>query len=230
MWPVRAPITLAVAALACASAGCGKATEAASTPTTPSTSAAPAPPSAPVPALPRSHGAITLPTPGPTGRAADPAAVTVIRSWSDTLRSGDVAAAAHYFALPSRMINLAANGTAAVIRIRTPAQAVAANATLPCGARYESSDQRGAYVNVRFKLSSRPGPGGGCQGASGVARVNFVIRAGRIVEWIRAPQDPADGGQGGGSTPPGDQPPGGQAPPGGQTPPGGQAPTPAPAV
>lgn len=135
-----------------------------------------------------------IPTPRPTGLRADPAAVTVIRAWSSALRRGDVRAAAGYFALPSVFSNGPdANGKIAVITIRTRAEATAINATLPCGAAFVSADQRGRYVNALFKLTNRPGPGGGCSSGTGqVARTNFVIKAGRIVEWLRAPQDPGD--------------------------------------
>ena len=140
-------------------------------------------------------GTFTIPTPGPTGIKADPAAVQVIRQWSDALRDGDVHSAARLFALPSEMINgAAANGQVSVIRIDTAAQAEAANETLPCGATFLSADMRGRYVNALFELTGRPGPGGSnCGGGAGqTARTNFVISHGRIVQWIRAPDDPGD--------------------------------------
>jgi hypothetical protein len=126
----------------------------------------------------------------------------VIRAWSSALRRGDVRGAARYFARPSEFINgSGANGETPVITIHTRAEAVAVNATLPCGAVFISADQRGRYVNALFRLTDRPGPGGGCSsGAGQVARTNFVITRGRIVEWIRAPDDPGDNN--GGNTPP----------------------------
>jgi hypothetical protein len=135
-----------------------------------------------------------IPAPAPTGLRADPAAVRVIRAWSSALRRGDVSGAARYFALPSEFINGSdANGNVPVLTIRSRAQATAVNATLPCGAVFISADQRGRYVNALFRLTDRPGPGGGCGPGTGqVARTNFVIALGRIVEWIRAPQDPGD--------------------------------------
>jgi hypothetical protein len=136
-----------------------------------------------------------LPTPGPTGKPAAAEAVDVIRAWSDALRRGDVRGAARYFALPSVMINGAdAGGSALLITITTAEQSEAANATLPCGARLISVDQRGRFVNALFELTGRPGPGGStCDGGVGqTARTNFVIAHGRIVEWIRAPDDPGD--------------------------------------
>lgn len=160
----------------------------------------------------------TLPTPGPTGRPANPAAVKVIRAWSSALRRGDVRTAARYFALPSEFINGAdATGNTPVIAIHTMAEAAAVNATLPCGAVFISADQRGRYVNALFRLTDRPGPGGGCgSGAGQKARTNFVVTGGHIVEWFRAPQDPGDNQ--GGTPPPGS----GTPPPGSGSPPAPQ--------
>lgn len=145
-----------------------------------------------------SGGAITIPDPGPTGIHPAVADVSVIRGWSDALRRGDLSAAARYFALPSVMIDgTDANGDALVIQINSRAQAEAANAALPCGARLISADQRGRYVNALFRLTGRPGLGGSnCgTGAGQTARTNFVIAHGLIVEWIRAPDDPGDNGE-----------------------------------
>jgi hypothetical protein len=139
-----------------------------------------------------------LPTPGPTGKPAAARDVNLIRAWSDALRRGDVRSAARYFALPSVMINgNDAGGQALLITIGDAAQAVAANASLPCGAELISTDQRGRYVNALFRLTGRPGPGGtDCgTGVGSTARTNFVIAGGRIVEWIRAPADPGDNGR-----------------------------------
>jgi hypothetical protein len=154
--------------------------------------------STPLPALPEDPaGAPVVPTPGPTRIAARPAAVAVIRAWSDALRRGDVRGAARYFSLPSVMINgTDASGDAVVITIGTSAEAEEANASLPCGAVLLSTDQRGRYVNALFRLTGRPGVGGSdCgTGVGSTARTNFVIVDGRILEWIRAPDDPGDNG------------------------------------
>ncbi len=142
-------------------------------------------------------GTITIPAPAPTGRPADPAAVKVIEDWSSALRRGDVAAAARFFALPSMLINgVDGNGHALVLSIHTSAQALAANATLPCGAKFISADRRGRYVNALFRLTGRSGPGGStCGGGPAqTARTNFLIAHGRIVKWIRAPDDLGDNG------------------------------------
>jgi hypothetical protein len=146
-------------------------------------------------------GGESVPAPGPTGTPANGGAVKVIEAWSSDLRRGDVRAAAKYFQLPSELVNgVGSDGTLALIRIHTLAQAVAANETLPCGARFISADERGLYVNALFRLTGRRGPGGSSCGSGplGTARTNFLIRGGRIVEWIRAPDDPGDNGSGGG--------------------------------
>ena len=154
--------------------------------------------STPLPALPEDgSGDPVVPTPGPTGIPPRPAAVALIRAWSDALRRGDVRGAARYFALPSVMINgTDASGGAVLITIGTLAEAEAANESLPCGAALVSADQRGRYVNALFRLTGRPGLGGSScgTGAGQTARTNFVITRGRIVEWIRAPDDPGDNG------------------------------------
>jgi hypothetical protein len=153
----------------------------------PETQTAPANPAPPV-------NPDTVPTPPPTGIPANPNALRVIKAWSDALRRGDLSGAASYFALPSVMINGAVvNGLALATTINTRAEAEAANAALPCGARFISADQRGRYVNVLFRLTNRPGPGGGCgSGVGETARTNFVIAGGLIQAWIRAPDEPGD--------------------------------------
>ena len=102
------------------------------------------------------------------------------------------------------MINgTSAPGVASVAVIHNRAQAEAANASLPCGARFISAEQRGPYVNALFRLTGRPGPGGGpCNpGAGETARTDFLIRDGLIVQWIRAPDQPGDNRGSAGSGP-----------------------------
>jgi hypothetical protein len=134
--------------------------------------------------------------------------VAVIRAWSDALRRGDVSQAAGYFALPSLMINGPdASGHVVAISIRTQAEAQAANASLPCGARLISAHPDGRYINALFRLTDRTGPGEGCgAGAGQTASTNFVIRDGRIAQWIRAP------GPGENGAPPGSSQPAGSGP------------------
>ena len=110
--------------------------------------------------------------------------MSVIRAWSNALRRGDVNGAARYFALPSEFINGPGDSAA----IRTEAQARAANASLPCGAVLISAERRGPFVSALFRLTNRPGVNAGCGAGTGqLARTDFIIVAGRIVHWIRAP-------------------------------------------
>jgi hypothetical protein len=144
---------------------------------------------------PKDGGSGFVPAPSPTGNPASQASIAVIRGWADALRRGDIHAAGGYFALPSELIpGPDSKGDAVVLTLRTRAQADAAQLALPCGARFVSADQRGKYVNALFRLTGRAGPGGSdCgSGAGMTARTNFVIAHGRIVEWIRAPDDPGD--------------------------------------
>jgi hypothetical protein len=188
---VRAAGLIAVTAAGLA-AGCGSS----ATRTTTGRHTSQPPPAASPPSTASPQQGQPAPTPPATGEPANPSAVSIIRAWSDALRRGDVRGAARYFALPSVMINgSGVQGEALVISIHTRAQAEAANASLPCGARLISAEERGRYVNVLFRLTARPGPGGGCgSGAGQTARTNFVIARGHIVEWIRAPDQPDDNG------------------------------------
>jgi hypothetical protein len=124
---------------------------------------------------------------------ATPDAVRVIRGWSQALRSGHVAAAAAFFRIPS-VIFL---GDAPPVQIRSRTDARIANAALPCGAELISTHRVGPFVNALFRLTTRPGRGGGggCGSGTGeTARTNFLIENGRIVEWLRAPDQPGDNG------------------------------------
>lgn len=189
----RAPrLAAGLVAAAMVVAGCGGATHSTSSAARRAPSSGQAQPSVPK-ASPR-RGRAT-----PSG-APPPASVRVIKAWSSALRRGDVQAAASYFRLPSELINVVgANGLQDLIRIHTLDQAEEANAGLPCGAKFISASKRGPFVNALFRLTGRRGPGGSdCGSAAGqTARTDFVIRDGKIVEWLRAPDEPGDNGNGG---------------------------------
>lgn len=187
---VRRWMFVTVVAAAIAAAGCGGGGKN----DTGKTSSVPAKPIQPLP-QPKGGGSGFVPAPSPTGNPASAVEIAVIRGWASALQRGDVHAAGGYFALPSEMIpGPDASGDAIVLTIRTRAQADAAQSALPCGARFVSADQRGRYVNALFRLTGRTGPGGSdCgSGAGATARTNFVISHGRILQWIRAPDDPGD--------------------------------------
>jgi hypothetical protein len=118
--------------------------------------------------------------------------VSVIKGWSTALRTGHVRAAAKYFQIPSVFVN----GPGDEFVLHSLAAAEVVNRLLPCGARYVSATRRGPYINALFKLTDRPGPGGGTHGcgsgAGTTARVNFIIKDGKITHWLRAPSQPGD--------------------------------------
>ncbi len=115
----------------------------------------------------------------------------MIRNWSSQLAAGHVAAASDYFATPS-VIQVDPNAPA--LTLRTRAEVRAANQAFPCGARLLSSKLVAGYVDALFLLGNRPGGGpGGCGTGTGLtARVAFLIKAGQITRWVRAPSEPGD--------------------------------------
>jgi hypothetical protein len=148
------------------------------------------------PATSRSNASATRAR--PPGHPAPAAAVAVIRHWAIALQRGDVRAAAGYFEIPS----VFADGSGPALDIRSVADARAANEALPCGAMFISAAQHGPFINVLFRLTARPGPGGSncASGVGQTARTNFVIKAGRITVWLRAPDEPGDNGSPTGKT------------------------------
>jgi hypothetical protein len=122
---------------------------------------------------------------------ANPADVQVIAGWVNSLRHGDVDAAAGYFAIPS----VAENGPV-LLRIRSTEDAVRFNESLPCGARLIRADSTGEFTTATFRLTERPGPGTCGPGTGSVAKTSFVIRDDKIAQWRRV-----GAGGGGGRVP-----------------------------
>jgi hypothetical protein len=111
--------------------------------------------------------------------------VAVIEGWVETLAEGDVEGAAGYFALPS----VVENG-APPITLRSHADAVDFNRSLPCGAELVRARRLGRFIVATFRLTDRPH--GDCGSGTGhLARTAFVIREGKIVQWRRLP-DPSE--------------------------------------
>jgi hypothetical protein len=126
---------------------------------------------------------------------ADPAQTRVIRAWLRALRAGDVAGAASYWAVPSR----AQNGTP-VLTLRSRRDTRAFNFALPCGAVLTQAGGARGYTVTTVRLTRRPHADCGA-GTGGSARNAIRVRDGRIVEWYRLPDDPAEG-RGGPEPPP----------------------------
>ena len=148
--------------------------------------APPAPSTEPQP-QPRSEGPLAIPRGVPLreSTAGDPAAIKVIRLWSEALRAGDVALAASFWAVPSKV----QNGTP-VLMLATVAEVRAFNETLPCGSMLTSAlgAPRGFTIAI-FKLTRRPGADCGT-GTGQHARTAIRVRRGKIAEWYRLPDDP----------------------------------------
>jgi hypothetical protein len=139
-------------------------------------------------------GLVPLACGGGSGGGSD-GSDAVIEGWVSTLSKGNPAAAAGYFAVPS----LVANGSAPTT-LRSRADVIAFNRSLPCGAKLVSTRKQGRFIAATFRLTERPG--GSCgPGAGGLARTAFVIRDGKIVQWRRLPDPPGSGGGGGGGGP-----------------------------
>ncbi len=137
--------------------------------------------------------------PGGGGSAKEPARRTgpvtaaekaVIRGWADALRQGDVERAIGYWHTPA----IAANGSQP-FKLLTRRAVRQFNDGLACGARLESVERDQGYVLATFRLTERKGADVSCgSGVGNRARTLFLLRGGKIVQWIRAtdPQDVSD--------------------------------------
>ena len=114
----------------------------------------------------------------------------VIRGWADALRQGDVERAVGYWHTPA----IAANGSQP-FKLLTRRAVRQFNDGLACGARLESVERDEGYVLATFRLTERKGAEVSCgSGVGNRARTLFLLRGGKIVQWIRAtdPQDVSD--------------------------------------
>lgn len=130
-------------------------------------------------------GAKAKPKTGPVTKAEK----AVVRGWADALRHGDVERAVRYWRVPA----IASNGDQP-FKLVTRAAVRRFNDALTCGAKLESVERDQAYVLATFRLTNRRGRDGACgQGVGNRARTLFLLRDGKIVQWIRA-SDPPDAG------------------------------------
>jgi hypothetical protein len=80
------------------------------------------------------------------------------------------------------------DGELVAVTVRTQAEAISVNSGLSCGSVLVSTRRQGKYISALFRLTNRSGPGAGCgSGVGQLARTDFLIAHGHIVEWIRAP-------------------------------------------
>jgi len=109
----------------------------------------------------------------------------VIRGWADALRGGDVERAVRYWRTPA----IASNG-GGPIRLVTRRAVRFFNDGLTCGAKLESVERDATYVLATFRLTERVGGPGSCTGVGNRARTLFLLRDGKIVQWLRASDPP----------------------------------------
>jgi hypothetical protein len=123
--------------------------------------------------------------------SARPRAVTareraIVKGWTDALRHGDVDRAVSYWAVPATVAN------PQPVRLLTRRAVRFFNSSLPCGAKLLSVKRDANYVLATFRLVNRPGKK--CDAPGVRARTAFLLRGGKIVQWIRAPDpDPPKG-------------------------------------
>jgi hypothetical protein len=115
---------------------------------------------------------------GGGGDSSEHKPVAVIEGWVTALSKGDAEAASTYFAVPS----LAENGTAPVT-LRSHADVVAFNSSLPCGAELVRARPLGRFIAATFRLTERPG--GACGPGSGQLAATAQPTAARE-RWQRA--------------------------------------------
>jgi hypothetical protein len=114
------------------------------------------------------------------GQPTDAVSRRVIRKWLSALRQGDIARAARFFAVPSKV----QNGTP-VLTLRSPRARAAFNENFPCGARATKLEHAGrGFTVVEFVLTQRVGADCG-SGTGNTARSAIRVARGHIVEWYR---------------------------------------------
>ena len=121
-----------------------------------------------------------------TGPAAD-ASRRVINDWLKALRRGHIKTAAHFFALPSKFQN-----ATPVLTIDIPAERIAINEALPCGAVPIKLGSAGDFTIVTFRLVTRTGDS--CSAVGATARTAIRVADRHIREWYRLPDTPGNNG------------------------------------
>ena len=116
-------------------------------------------------------------------KAQDPEAV--VDSWSQAINGGDDEAAAGLFAKDAVVIQ---DGQRTILA--SDADALAFNASLPCGAKVVGKKTSGDDVTTTFTLTRRPGHM--CDGTGEAAVTVFTIVDGKITLWHQLPSGAAD--------------------------------------
>jgi hypothetical protein len=109
----------------------------------------------------------------------------VVDSWSQAINGGDDEAAAKLFARDAVVIQDGQRLTLA-----TEADALAFNASLPCGAKVVGKKTSGDEVTTTFTLTRRPGHM--CDGTGEAAVTVFQVADGKITLWHELPSGAAE--------------------------------------
>ena len=116
--------------------------------------------------------ALVLPACG----SSDPSTESVVRAWSQALNSDDNERAADLFAPGAEVVQ-----PGQVRRLRTHADAVEWNSTLPCAGRIVSIKSTGQTATATFELGDRRSSR--CDGPGQHATAIFRVVKGKIVLW-----------------------------------------------
>jgi len=108
--------------------------------------------------------------------SSSPSAESVVRAWSQALNTEDNATAADLFAPGAEIVQ-----AGRVIRLRTHAQAVRWNSTLPCSGQIVSITTTGQTATATFKLGDRANSR--CDAPGQRATAIFRVAKGKIVLW-----------------------------------------------
>jgi hypothetical protein len=103
----------------------------------------------------------------------------IVKGWTDALRHGDVERAVSFWAVPATVAN------PQPVRLLTRRAVRFFNSSLPCGAKLLSVKRDADYILATFVLTNRPGKH--CDAPGNRARTAFLLRGGKIVQWLRAP-------------------------------------------
>jgi hypothetical protein len=119
------------------------------------------------------------------GGSETPSPEAVVDSWSQALNGGDDEAAAELFAPGAVVIQDGRRATLA-----NEADALAFNASLPCGAKITAKKTDGSEVTATFTLTRRPEHM--CDGTGEAAVTVFAVADGKITLWHQLPSGAAD--------------------------------------
>jgi limonene-1,2-epoxide hydrolase len=108
--------------------------------------------------------------------SSPPSPESVVRAWSQALSNDDNKRAADLFAPGARIVQ-----AGHVLRLRTHADAVAWNSSLPCSGRIVSISGTDETATATFELGDRPHSR--CDGPGEHATAIFRVVDGKIVLW-----------------------------------------------